>query len=200
MCRREGVKLFLKGDRCLTPKCSVEKRPTPPGQQPGTRRRKASDYSIQLREKQKARRLYGLLEKPFRRTFDEAERLPGVTGENLMKLLELRLDNVIYRLGFGSSRDQARQLVQHGHFHLNGRRVTIPSIRLKVGDELTVRPGSMNREYFRNQAAFDSARHSVPEWLQLDESAMVGRVVGLPGAGDAETLINQQLIVEYYSR
>lgn len=200
LCRREGIKLFLKGDRCLSKKCAIDKRPIPPGQRANARRRKASDYAVQLREKQKARRMYGVLEGQFKRTFEQAERIPGVTGENLLRLLELRLDNVVYRLGFGASRDQARQLVQHGHFLLNGRRASVPSMRLRPGDVLTVRDGSKSREFFKDHAEFGSARHHVPEWLQLDEEAMTGRVVGLPSRGDLETLINEQLIVEYYSR
>jgi small subunit ribosomal protein S4 len=194
------VQLFLKGDRCLSDKCAVKKRPVPPGQRANARRRKPSDYAVQLREKQKARRMYGVLEGQFKRTFEQAERIPGVTGENLLRLLELRLDNVVYRLGFGASRDQARQLVQHGHFHVNDRRASVPSMRLQAGDVVTVRPGSKNREFFKNQAEFGSSRQQVPDWLQLDEQAMTGRVVGLPSRGDLETLVNEQLIVEYYSR
>lgn len=201
LCRRENVKLFLKGSRCLSKKCAVDKRPnTPPGHQGSGRRRKPSDYAVQLREKQKARRMYGLLEDQFQRTFDAAERLPGVTGENFLRLLELRLDNVVYRLGFGSSRDQARQLVNHGHFQVNGRKASIPSIQLGTGDVITVRPGSKNREFFKNQAEFGSPRQAIPEWLQLDAEAMTGRIVGQPGRSDLETTINEQLIVEYYSR
>jgi small subunit ribosomal protein S4 len=144
--------------------------------------------------------MYGVLEGQFKRTFEQAERVPGMTGENLLRLLELRLDNVVYRLGFGSSRDQARQLVQHGHFLVNGRRASVPSMRLRTGDVITVRGGSRNRDFFKDQAEFGSARHQVPAWLELDETEMTGRVVGLPGRGDLETLINEQLIVEYYSR
>ncbi|HZT95363.1 MAG TPA: 30S ribosomal protein S4 [Chloroflexota bacterium] len=200
LCRREGVKLFLKGDRCLSKKCAVEKRPSPPGQQMGGRRRKPSDFAIQLREKQKARRMYGVLEGQFKRTFDAAERLPGVTGDNLLRLLELRMDNVIYRLGFGSSRDQARQLVEHGHFLVNDRRASVPSMQMKTGDVITVRAGSKNREFFKNKAEFESARATVPQWLELDQETMTGRVVGPPSRADLETTINEQLIVEHYSR
>lgn len=200
LCRREGVKLFLKGDRCLTKKCAIEKRPIPPGQRLNARRRKASEYAIQLREKQKARRMYGVLEGQFKRTFEQAERIPGVTGENLLRLLELRFDNVIYRLGFGSSRDQARQLVEHGHFLVNGVRASVPSMRVRTGDVITVREGSKNREFFKNSAEFGSGRHSVPEWLELDEKNLMGKVLSLPSRGDLETLLNEQLIVEYYSR
>jgi small subunit ribosomal protein S4 len=155
---------------------------------------------VQLREKQKARRMYGVLEGQFKRTFEQAERISGVTGENLLRLLELRMDNVIYRLGFGASRDQARQLVQHGHFLVNGRRASVPSMRLRTGDVITVRSGSKNREFFKSQAEFGSARQEVPKWLDIEQESMTGRVVGLPARGDLETLINEQLIVEYYSR
>lgn len=144
--------------------------------------------------------MYGLLEAQFKRTFEEAERIPGVTGENLLRLLELRLDNIVYRLGFGASRDQARQLVEHGHFLVNGRRASIPSMRLRPGDIVTVREGSKKREFFKNQAEFGSSRQAVPDWLQLDQEAMTARVVGPPGRTDMETLLNEQLIVEYYSR
>jgi small subunit ribosomal protein S4 len=144
--------------------------------------------------------MYGVLEGQFKRTYEDAQRLPGVTGENLLQLLELRLDNVVYRLGFGASRDQARQLVEHGHFRVNGRRASVPSMRLKPGDVVTVRDGSKNREFFKTQAEFESARASLPEWLQLDRESMAGTVVGLPSRSDLETLINEQLIVEYYSR
>ena len=200
LCRREGVKLFLKGDRCLTKKCAIEKRPIPPGQRLNARRRKPSEYALQLREKQKARRMYGVLEGQFKRTFENAERIPGVTGENLLRLLEMRLDNVIYRLGYGSSRDQARQLVDHGHFLLNGRRASVPSMRVRAGDVITVREGSKNREFFKNSAEFGSGRHSVPDWLELDDKNLTGKVLGLPSRADLETIINEQLIVEYYSR
>jgi small subunit ribosomal protein S4 len=144
--------------------------------------------------------MYGVLEGQFKRTFDQAERIPGVTGENLLRLLELRFDNVIYRLGFGSSRDQARQLVEHGHFHINGRRASVPSMRLHQGDVITVRAGSRNREFFKNQAEFGSGRDSLPDWLERDEQNMTGKVTGLPTRADLETMINEQLIVEYYSR
>jgi small subunit ribosomal protein S4 len=156
---------------------------------------------VQLREKQKARRMYGVLESQFKRTFEQAERIPGMTGENLLRLLELRLDNVIYRLGFGTSRDQARQLVGHGHFQVNGRRASVSSMRLRTGDVVTVRAGSKNREFFKSHAEFGSSRQQVPNWLELDQQSMTGRITGLPSRGDiGETLINEQLIVEYYSR
>lgn len=200
LCRREGVKLFLKGDRCLSKKCAVEKRPTPPGQRANARRRKPSDYAIQLREKQKAKRMYGVLENQFKLTFEQAEKIPGMTGENLLRLLELRLDNLVYRLGFGSSRDQARQLVNHGHFRVNGRRAAVASMRLRVGDVITVRDGSKNLEFFKSHAEFGSSRQAVPSWLELDQESMTGRVVGHPSRGDLETVINEQLIVEWYSR
>src|SRR5919202_6595126 len=149
ICRRAGMKLFLKGERCFGPKCGVERRAYAPGDH-GQRRRKQSEYGLQLREKQKARAIYGVLETQFRKHFEEAERRPGVTGENLLRILEMRLDNVVYRLGFADSRPQARQLVRHGHFMLNGRKTDIPSALVRVGDEVTVRPQSRNRTYFKD--------------------------------------------------
>lgn len=198
-CRREGMKLFLKGEKCVT-KCTFDKRPTPPGQLANARRRKQSEYAVQLREKQKARRIYGVLENQFKRTFDEAERLPGVTGENLLQLLELRLDNVVYRLGLATSRDQARQLVNHGHFEVNGRKASIPSMLLKQGDVVSVKESSRGSEYFRDILDGGNARAAVPQWLQFDAQAMTGRLTGVPVRSDVDALVNEQLIVEYYSR
>src|SRR5213595_1487900 len=169
LCRREGVKLFLKGDRCFTPKCAVERRPYPPGPQ-ATRRRKVSEYSLQLREKQKARHVYGVLERQFRRHFAEAERRQGQTGENLLRILETRLDNVVYRLGFADSRAQARQLVTHGHFAVNGRKTDIPSFIAKPNDVITVRERSKGLEYFKT-AELKLAQKGVPAWLKLDINA-----------------------------
>jgi small subunit ribosomal protein S4 len=203
LCRREGEKLFLKGDRCTSPKCPFEKeRGYPPGEHGRLarfHRRRPSDYSRQLREKQKARRIYGVLERQFRRTFHDAERLSGLTGENLLILLESRLDNVIYRLGFASSRAQARQLVSHGHFVVNGRRTTIPSYRVRPQDKIEVRNGSQGNSYFKQLGeALEEDR--VPAWLKLDAKAMVANVVDLPARDDIDTNVNEQLIVEYYSR
>lgn len=200
LCRREGMKLFLKGERCLTKKCAIERRPYPPGQSGQARRRKPSEYALQLREKQKVRRIYGVLEDQFRRIYAEAERRPGMTGENLLQLLELRLDNVIYRMGFASSRDQARQLVTHGHFRVNGKKASIPSMQLKPGDEITLADGSAKTEYFQAGAALGSSRAQPPEWVQVDAQGMVGRVLTAPQRTDVDALVSEQLIVEYYSR
>jgi small subunit ribosomal protein S4 len=198
LCRREGVKLFLKGDRCFTPKCAVERRPYPPGPQ-STRRRKVSEYSLQLREKQKCRHIYGVLERQFRRHFAEAERRQGQTGENLLRILECRLDNVIYRLGFADSRAQARQLVNHGHFELNGRKTDIPSAQVKAGDVITVRQRSRAFDHFKT-AMEQIARKTVPAWLSVDAGNFAGRVVNLPERTDIDSALQEQLIVEFYSR
>src|ERR671927_910006 len=165
LCRREGEKLFLKGERCFTPKCAVERRSTPPGASPSDRRRrKESEFSVQLKEKQKARNIYGILERQFHKHFVAAERLPGVTGENLLRILEQRLDNVVYRLGFADSRKQARQVVRHGHITLNGRRTDIPSALVKPGDAVAVHSSSKNNEYFKT-VADTLTRKTVPRWL-----------------------------------
>jgi small subunit ribosomal protein S4 len=199
LCRREGMKLFLKGERCLTPKCSVERRGYAPGMHGQRRARKISEYGLQLREKQKVRRIYGVLERQFRKTYGEAERIAGATGENLIQLLERRLDNVVYRLGFADSRAQARQLVRHGHFTVNGRRTDIPSFQTKPGDVIAVREGSRKREYFQTIAQ-QLTRRTVAPWLSLDVRTLSARVVALPESGQVEAKINPQLIVEYYSR
>lgn len=200
ICRREGLKLFLKGDRCFTPKCAVEanRKPYPPGQHT-QRRRKMSEYGLQLREKQKAKFLYGILERQFRRIFAEAERRPGSTGENLLRLLEMRLDNVVYRLGFATSRAQARQLVTHGHITVNGQKVNIPSYETKVGQVIEVRPRSRQLEYFKTLAEELKHRH-VPSWLSLDVENMRGRILTVPSRSEIEANVQEQLIVEYYSR
>ncbi|HLJ69408.1 MAG TPA: 30S ribosomal protein S4 [Chloroflexota bacterium] len=200
LCRREGMKLFLKGERCLTKKCAIERRPYPPGQAGQGRRRKPSEYAMQHREKQKVRRIYGVLEDQFRHIFEEAERRPGMTGENLLQLLELRFDNVIYRMGFASSRDQARQLVTHAHFRVNGKKANIPSMRLKPGDVVTLDEGSEKTEFFQAGAAFGSARAQAPQWVQVDQGSMTGRVLTPPQRSDVDALVSEQLIVEHYSR
>ena|SRR5436305_10525888 len=200
LCRREGMKLYLKGERCLTKKCAIERRAYPAGQSGQARRRKPSEYAVQLREKQKVRRIYGVLEGQFRRIYAEAERRPGMTGENLLQLLELRYDNVVYRVGYASSRDQARQLVTHGHFKVNGKKANIPSMLLKPGDVITVDGGSEKTEYFQAGAAFGSQRAQPPAWLDVDSKAMTGRVVTLPQRSDVDALVSEQLIVEFYSR
>lgn len=198
LCRRSGGKLFLKGDRCFTPKCSVDKRPKPPGQQ-SRRRPKISDRGLQLREKQKARYSYGILERQFRRLFSEAERQAGITGENLLVLLERRLDNVVYRLGFADSRSQARQLVRHGHISLNGRKTNIPSCLVKEGDTISWREGSTKTEYYKQLAQTIEAK-TVLGWLSLDKKNLVGQILSLPTPDDIEATFNGKTIVEYYSR
>jgi small subunit ribosomal protein S4 len=203
LCRREGEKLFLKGSRCLSQKCSFERRAYPPGQHGRDaqfRRGRASDYSRQLREKQKARRIYGLLERQFRRYFREAVRRSGLTGSNLLSILESRLDNTVYRLGLAESRAHARQLVGHGHISVNGRRTNIPSYLVVPGDEITIREGSRKRPYFRDLKSVLESRPPVPEWLQLDATNLKGSVLRLPERSDIDMSINDQLIVEYYSR
>ena len=201
LCRREGEKLFLKGERCLTNKCAFERRPYPPGMHgPEARwRRKVSDYALQLREKQKARRIYGLMERQFRRYFREAQKSRGLTGSALLILLERRLDNVVYRLGFADSRAQARQLVRHGHFDVNGRKTDIPSFLCKPGDEIRVRQNSRNKKYFKDRARILGER-PVPDWLSLDPEEMVGKVLSIPTREEIDTPLNEKLIVEYYSR
>ena len=198
LCRRENMELFLKGDRCYTDKCAMKRRNYPPGQH-GQGRSKTSDYGVQLREKQKVKRIYGLLEKQFRGYFDRADRMKGVTGTNLLTLLERRLDNVVYRLGFASSRSESRQLVSHGHFILNGRKVTIPSIRIKAGDLVELRDKS--RKITQINESLDAVvRRGVPQWLELDRDAFKGVVKILPVREDITTPIQEQLIVELYSK
>jgi small subunit ribosomal protein S4 len=200
-CRREGEKLFLKGERCLSPKCALERRPYPPGLhgRQAQFRRKVSDYGLQLRAKQKARRVYGVLERQFRRYFREAERRRGLTGTNLLVILESRLDNVVYRLGFAVSRPQARQLVRHGHFEVNGRKVNIPSYLVQPGDVVGVRTLSRSKGVFE-EMVLDLEHRAVPDWLSRDDITMSGRVVAQPEREDIDVTINEQLIVEYYSR
>jgi small subunit ribosomal protein S4 len=203
LCRREGEKLFLKGDRCTSPKCPFERgRDYPPGEHGRMarfRRRRPSDYSRQLRQKQKARRIYGVLERQFRRYFREAERRSGLTGENLLALLESRLDNIVYRLGFANSRPQARQLVQHGHFVVNGHRTNVPSRIIRPQDTIVVRDGSRKRTYFRERVE-QLDEGSVPPWLSLDVKNMTARMVQVPTREDIDLSVDEQLIVEYYSR
>ena len=202
LCRREGQKLFLKGERCLSPKCAMERRAVPPGMHGRKQnfRRKTSDYGNQLREKQKARRIYGVLERQFRRYFQEASRGTGMTGVNLLAMLERRLDNVVYRLGFADSRAQARQLVSHGHFDVNGRKTDIPSFQVSVGDVIKVRQSAASNAYFKDRAQFMQGTMRTPTWLKLTTSALSGEVVGNPTREDVEIPLNEQLIVEYYSR
>ncbi len=202
LCRREGEKLFLKGSRCLTPKCAIERRSYPPGQhgrESQFRRGRASDYLLQLREKQKVRRIYGVYERQFSNYFRKAEQRSGLTGSNLLIVLESRLDNVVYRLGMAESRAQARQLVRHGHIMLNGRKTNIPSALVSAGDLVSVRPESTRLTYFKalRQELDDK---QVPRWLQLDEKNMSAQVIQLPIREDIDVSLNEQLVVEYYSR
>lgn len=198
LCRREGMKLFLKGDRCFTVKCAVEKRNYPPGQH-GQRRSKPSEYGLQLREKQKMKRIYGVLEAQFRTYFETAARQKGVTGENLVRLLEQRLDNIVHRLGFAASRAQARVLVRHGHFRLNGRRVTIPSVLLKAGDVVEVQPKS--RELTEIAGALEGAKkRRVPAWLEMDAGNFKATVRTLPSKEEMAIPVQEQLVVALYSK
>ena len=198
LCRREGVKLFLKGDRCFTPKCGVERRAYPPGQH-GQGRARFSDFGVQLREKQKVKRIYGLVERQFAVTMDRASRMKGRQGENLLMLLERRLDNVVFRLGFATSRAEARQLVRHGHFQVNGRRQTIPSMLVKAGARITV--AEKSRKVARIANALDALEgRSVPRWLETEKGKFEGIVKALPAREDITIPIQEQLIVELYSR
>jgi small subunit ribosomal protein S4 len=198
LCRREGMKLFLKGDRCFSQKCAIEKRNFPPGQH-GQRRSKPSEYGLQLREKQKMKRIYGVLETQFRTYFELAERQKGITGENLVRLLEQRLDNVVHRLGFAASRGQARTLVRHGHFQVNGRRVTIPSVLLRAGDVVEAQPRSRDLDVVK--AALEGAKkRRVPSWLELDAANFKGTVLTLPSKEEMAIPVQEQLVVALYSK
>ena len=199
ICRREGAKMFLKGDRCFSGKCAYTKRPTPPGQPGSGRRSKISEYGTQLREKQKVKRAYGLLEKQFRNLFDKAEKMQGPAGENLLQLLERRLDNVVYRLGLGDSRAQARQLVMHGHILVNGHKVDIPSYTTKVGDVITVAPRSAQEEHFK-QIREEGGKSNLQGWLEFNPETLTGRVAQLPSRDELDLTIEEHLIVELYSR
>ena len=197
-CRREGMKLFLKGDRCYSGKCAFARRPVPPGQH-GQGRRKQSEYGIQLREKQKMRRAYGILEKQFRHYFDMASRMKGITtGEALLQLLELRLDNVAFRLGMGMSRAQARQMVLHGHVDVNGSRVNIPSYLVSPGDVIAVREGSKDIPLYKELR--EQGAENVPKWLLFDADKLEGKVVAKPERGDIDLTLSEHLVVEYYSK
>ncbi len=196
LCRREGQKLFLKGERCYSTKCAIEKRNFPPGQH-GQGRKKVSDYGLQLREKQKAKRFYGLQETQFRNLFDKAARKKGITGENLLILLETRLDNVVFRLGFASSRKEARQLVTHGHFTVNGKKVDIPSYEVKAEDVIKVKEKSTNSPKFKE---IKDMAITVPSWMTVDVEKLEGKVVALPARGDIDTPVAEHLIVELYSK
>lgn len=199
LCRRENLKLFLKGDRCYTDKCAFERRSYPPGQHGQRRGRKISDYGIQLREKQKVKRIYGVLEKQFRKYYTRADRQKGITGTNLLILLERRLENIVYRMGFASSRNQARQLVRHNHFTVNGRKVNIPSYQVKIGDVIEVREKS-RKSPFILEAMETVVRREMPSWLEVDGSNFRGIVKEFPNREVLTMPINEQLIVELYSK
>ncbi len=198
ICRREGTKLFLKGDRCFTDKCALERRPYPPGQH-GRRRKKSTDYELQLREKQKVRRMYGLMENQFHKYFKKAEARKGVTGVNLLQFLELRFDNIVYRLGFANSRNQSRQFVRHGHYLVNGKKTDIPSLMLNEGDVIEVT--EKGKKMLHIQEALEVAdRKGLPDWLELDSSNFKGQVKAVPQREDITFPINEHLIVELYSK
>jgi small subunit ribosomal protein S4 len=198
LCRREGDKLFLKGEKCFGSKCAIEKRPTPPGMH-GAKRGRLSDYATQLREKQKLRRIYGVLEKQFRSYYKEADRLKGSTGENLLQLLESRLDNVVYRMGFGASRTEARQLVRHNAISLNGKKANIPSIQVKPGDVIAV--ADKSKEQLRIKGALDAAeQRGISEWLEVNSKKMEGTFKATPERSELPSDINEHLVVELYSK
>ena len=198
LCRREGTKLFLKGDRCLSGKCALEKRQNVPGQH-GAGRKNVKEYGLQLREKQKAKRYYGVLESQFKGYFEKADKTEGVTGENLLSLLERRLDNVVYRIGLADSRKEARQLVTHGHFRLNGKKVTIPSLIVRAGDVITLREESRSSEKFKNLIEALDTRIT-PKWIELDKAQVVAKVAALPARDDVDFPFEEHLIVELYSK
>ncbi|MBG0785657.1 MAG: 30S ribosomal protein S4 [Anaerolineaceae bacterium] len=201
LCRREGEKLFLKGERCYTPKCAMEKRAYPPGEHGrySGRPSRQTDYSLQLRAKQKAKRIYGVLEQQFRRYFREAQKRTGLTGLNLLQILETRMDNVVYRMGFADSRSQARQLVNHGHFMVNNRHNDVASTILQPGDKISVREESKQREYFKTLKQMEETR-TPPAWIEQDLNNLSGRVIRIPERAEIDGNLNEQLIVEYYSR
>ena len=199
LCRREGLKLYLKGNRCYTDKCAVERRQYAPGQHGQRRQRKASEYALQLREKQKIKRIYGLMERQFRAYFRKGDRMKGITGENMLTFLERRLDNVVYRMGFSDSRQEARQMVLHGHFCINGKKVTIPSYLVNQGEEVSVREKSQKIQ--RITEALESVeRRGVPLWIELDKSKFTGRVKNYPSRDELTVPMQEQLVVELYSR
>lgn len=198
-CRREGQKLFLKGDRCYTDKCAIDRRPFAPGQHGNARNKKMSEYGLQLREKQKARRYYGVLESQFAKYYEIANARKGVTGENLLSILETRLDNTIYRLGFAMSRPEARQLVRHGHFTIDGHRVDIPSYLVKPGEVITLKETSRGLDKFKGSLEANGSR-TAPKWLDFDRNSLVAKVVALPQRDDIDLPIAEHLIVELYSK
>lgn len=195
-CRREGAKLFLKGERCTTKKCAMDRRPVAPGQH-GMARKKASEYSLQLREKQKTKRAYGLLEKQFHSYYVEAERMRGITGENMLSLIERRLDNVVYRMGVGASRAHCRQIVNHGHITVNGKDVDIPSYQVKIGDIIAVKENKKDNAMFKE---LKGARIVMPKWLEFNTETLVGKIIDNPRRDDIDLTVNEQLIIELYSK
>ena len=199
LCRREGEKLFLKGERCYSDKCSVERKSYAPGDHGQSRRRKPSEYGLQLREKQKLRRIYGMMEKQFENYFKKADNMPGVTGENFLQLLEKRLDNVVFRLGFAASRNEARQFVRHGHIEVNGRKVDIPSYQVDVNDRISVKDGSKDMKRMKEVIELNLDKE-MPNWLEVDFEKKAGKVLTEPEREDITMPINEQLIVEFYSR
>ncbi len=198
LCRREGTKLFLKGERCMSGKCAIDRRSTVPGQH-GAANKKVREYGMHLREKQKTRRYYGLLETQFRNLYAEADRKPGMTGENLLVLLERRLDNTVYRMGMAESRKEARQLVLHGHFTLNGKKITVPSISVKVGDVIAIKEGKRDNAKIKGLIEGLASKLS-PKWLEVDRTNAVAKVIALPEREDIDFDFNEQLIVEFYSK
>ena len=199
VCRRVGEKLFLKGERCLTPKCGIERRPTPPGDHGAARRRRVSERGVQLREKKRARAIYGVLERQFSKYFDEAAKKPGVTGQYLLQLLERRLDNVVFRLGLADSRPQARQIINHGHVTVNNHKVDVASFKVSIGDKISFRERSKTTEYYK-QLIQDLSRRPMPRWLSLDPQAITGSVTALPEPSDMDLKVDERLIVEFYAR
>lgn len=195
-CRREGCKLFLKGERCTSKKCAFERRPSLPGQH-GSARKRVTEYGLQLREKQKVKRAYGILEKQFRRYYEEAVRMKGVTGENMLSLIERRLDNVVYRMGIGSSRSESRQIVNHGHITVNGRRVNVPSFIVKVGDVIEIKESKRELEMFKQ---LKGMKIVMPKWLEFNSETLKGKILALPTREDIDLGIKEHLIIELYSR
>jgi|SRR5450759_2970163 small subunit ribosomal protein S4 len=198
LCRREGIKLFLKGDRCYSDKCGVERRPYPPGMA-GKKRPRDSEYRVQLREKQRTKRIYGILEKQFRGYYELANRQQGITGENLLRVLESRLDNVVYRLGFATSRDESRQLIRHRHFRVNGKVVTIPSYRVRPGDTVSVGEKAKDFTVIKG-ALISSSKIEVPGWLEVDVEKLSGKILSMPERAQIDAPVREQLIVELYSK
>ncbi len=195
-CRREGCKLFLKGERCTSKKCALEKRPTLPGQH-GAARKRVTEYGTQLREKQKVKRAYGILEKQFRKYYEEAERMKGVTGENMLSLIERRLDNVVYRMGIGASRSECRQIVNHGHITVNGKRVNIPSFIVKAGDVIAIKENKRDLDMFKD---LKGMKIIMPKWLEFNSEKLEGKILALPTREDIDLNIKEHLIIELYSR